>query len=245
MLGGRLRLLQPRRGHRFGHDAVLLAAATPGSAGEHAVELGAGVGAAGLALARRVPGLRITLVEIAPDLVAAAAENAARNGLADRVAALRLDVAVPGAGWAAAGLPAGSADRVLTNPPFHDSTTRSASPDPERRRAHVAEAALLGTWIAAAARLLRPGGTLSLIWPADGLSEVLERLAGRFGGIALLPVHGRAGQPAIRVLVRAVRGGRAPLVLWPGLVLNDAEGRPTPGAETVLRGGEALPLAGS
>ena len=64
ILGGRLRLLQPRRGHRFGHDAVLLAAAIPARPGQAAVELGAGVGAAGLALAARVPDLRVTLIEI-------------------------------------------------------------------------------------------------------------------------------------------------------------------------------------
>src|SRR5579872_6937165 len=72
-LGGRLRLLQPRRGHRFGHDAILLAAATPVQAGDRVAELGAGVGAAGLALAVRVPGVRVTLVEIDADLAALAA----------------------------------------------------------------------------------------------------------------------------------------------------------------------------
>src|SRR5262245_20733903 len=63
VLGGRLRLRQPRRGHRVGHDAILLAAATAALPGERAVELGSGVGAAGLALAARVPGLAVTLVE--------------------------------------------------------------------------------------------------------------------------------------------------------------------------------------
>src|SRR5262245_6776973 len=77
-LGGRLALRQPRRGHRFGHDAILLAAATGGRAGEHAVDLGAGVGAAGLALAARVPGLSVTLVEVDPALVALAVENISR-----------------------------------------------------------------------------------------------------------------------------------------------------------------------
>src|SRR5258708_31049873 len=88
VLGGRLRLLQPRRGHRFGHDAILLAAATPAREGDRAAELGAGVGAAGLALAARVPGVRITLLDIDPGLAALAAENAARNQLADRVDAV-------------------------------------------------------------------------------------------------------------------------------------------------------------
>src|SRR5665811_2498342 len=62
VLGGRLRLRQPLRGHRVGHDAILLAAATGGRASEQAVDLGAGVGAAGLALAARVGGLKVTPV---------------------------------------------------------------------------------------------------------------------------------------------------------------------------------------
>src|SRR5256714_15471702 len=85
VLGGRLMLRQPKRGHRVGHDAILLAAATEAQPGEHAVELGAGVGAAGLALAQRIPGLKVTLVEIDAALATLADENAARNGLADRV----------------------------------------------------------------------------------------------------------------------------------------------------------------
>ena len=119
VLGGSLTLRQPLRGHRVGHDAILLAAATAAGAGEHAVDLGAGVGAAGLALARRVAGLAVTLVEIEPALAALARENAARNGLAERVRAVCLDVAAPAAAFAAAGLSSGTADRVLMNPPFN------------------------------------------------------------------------------------------------------------------------------
>ena len=37
VLGGRLTLRQPLKGHRVGHDAILLAAATGARAGEHAV----------------------------------------------------------------------------------------------------------------------------------------------------------------------------------------------------------------
>ena len=103
VLGGSLTLRQPLRGHRVGHDAILLAAATAAGAGEHAVDLGAGVGAAGLALARRVAGLAVTLVEIEPALAALARENAARNGFAERVRAVCLDVAAPAAAFAAAG----------------------------------------------------------------------------------------------------------------------------------------------
>src|SRR5215216_5250945 len=91
VLGGRLRLKQPRHGHRVGHDAILLAAAAGGEPDEQVVDLGAGVGAAGLALAARVPGVVVTLVEVDAELAALAAENARRNGLADRVRTVTLD----------------------------------------------------------------------------------------------------------------------------------------------------------
>jgi tRNA1(Val) A37 N6-methylase TrmN6 len=242
VLDGRLRLLQPRRGHRVGHDAILLAAATGGEAREHAVELGAGVGAAGLALASRVPGLTVTLVEIDPSLVALAAENASRNGLAERVRSVGLDVGGGARAFAAAGLAAGAANRVLMNPPFHDPARHNASPDPRRRLAHLAGSEL-DPWVRCAARLLRPGGMLTLIWRADGLPDVLGALGARFGAITVLPVHPRPDAAAIRILVRAQEGSRMPLSLLPGLSLHDAAGRPSAAAEDVLRGAAALPLA--
>ena len=81
VLGGRLRLTQKKRGHRVGHDAILLAAATGARPGDQVVEFGAGVGAAGLALAVRCPEVDVTLVEIDPELSGIAAENIVRNGL--------------------------------------------------------------------------------------------------------------------------------------------------------------------
>ena len=243
ILGGRLVLRQPVRGHRFGHDAILLAAATPAPAGGHAVELGAGVGAAGLALALRVKPLTVTLVEIDPVLAKLAQGNAGRNGLAESVRAVCLDVAAPTSTFAAAGLPAGVADCVLMNPPFN--ADDNPSPDPGRRRAHSAPDQTLRQWAHTAARLLRPRGALTLIWRADDLAGVLAALASDFGAVSLLPVHGKPGAPAIRILARAIKGNRAPLTLNPALLLADADGRPTDAAEAVLRGGAALRLGES
>ena len=138
VLGGRLTLRQPRHGHRVGHDAILLAAATPARPGERAVDLFAGVGAAGLALALRVPGLDVRLVEIDPALVTLARDNIARNALSDRARAVVLDVNAPASEFSAAGISAGSADRVLMNPPFNDPLRQRASPQAERRLAHAA-----------------------------------------------------------------------------------------------------------
>ena len=244
VLGGRLRLRQPLKGHRVGHDAILLAAATGGRTGERVADLGAGVGAAGLALAMRVSGLRVMLVEIDGALCALSAENALRNGLDDRVDAVSADVEDMDA-LAAAGLAPGTFDRVLMNPPFHDATRQPLSPDPRRRVAHAAAPGLLARWIAAAAWLLKPEGVLTLIWRADELAAVQAALAGAFGDIAVLPVLPRPDAPAIRVLVRAALAGSGAATTYPGLVLNDAQGMPSPAAEAVLRGGNALVLAKS
>ena len=240
ILGGRLVLRQPLRGHRFGHDAILLAAATSVPAGGRVVELGAGVGAAGLALAQRVNDLTVTLVDVDPALIELARGNAERNGFAEFVRVICLDVAAPAAAFAAAGLAAEQADCVMMNPPFN--AADNPSPEPGRRRAHTAGGDAIRHWVRTAARLLRPAGALTLIWRADGLAAVLAAVASDFGAVSLLPVYGKSGAPAIRILVRAVRGSRAPLTLHPGLVLADAQGVPTDAAQAVLRGGAALPL---
>jgi tRNA1(Val) A37 N6-methylase TrmN6 len=243
VLGGRLVLRQPLRGHRVGHDAILLAAATVASGGEHAVDLGAGVGGAGLALARRVGGLNVTLVEIDPELTALAAGNAERNGLSDRVRAICLDVESSAAVFTAAGLPPGCADHVLMNAPFN--VSQNPSPDRSRRMAHEATGDTLVRWLRAAALLLRPDGVVTLIWRADGRPEVLAALADDFGAVAILPVYPKPGVAAIRIIACAVKGSRGPLVQRPGLVLAGADNKPTPQAEAILRENSALPMTGN
>lgn len=239
-LGGRLRLRQPKRGHRFGHDAVLLAAATAARSGDHVVELGAGVGLAGLALAFRVAGARVTLVEIDSHLAALAAENACLNGLADRVTALRLDVTAPSSEFAGAGLMPEAAQHVMANPPFNVSSRFQRSPDAARATAHAAEQETIVVWVATAARLLARGGVLTIIWRSEGLGDLLNALGLRFGALEVIPVHARPGDPAIRVLVRGTKGSKGPLSVHAPLVLQDATGLPAPEAEAILRQGAPL-----
>jgi len=242
-LDGRLVLTQPKRGHRAGHDAILLAAATAARPGEHVIDLGAGIGAAGLALAARVPDVRVTLVELDGILVTMATGNAARNGFVERVRCVELDVGAPARAFAQAGLQPESAARLMMNPPFNDPRRHRISPDRRRRLAHAASAGNgLRVWVKTAARLLRPRGVLTLIWRADGLVEVVAALAPAFGAVAVLPVHPKPGEAAIRVLVSAVKGSRAPLSIRPGLLLNDDAGNPTAEAEAVLRSGVPLSL---
>jgi tRNA1(Val) A37 N6-methylase TrmN6 len=240
-LGGQLRLRQPRSGHRAGHDAMLLAAATSAHPGNRVVDFGAGVGAAGLAVARRVAGIELVLVEIDEVLAGLARGNAASNALAADI--IVLDVASSAEAFAAAGLSPDSVDVVLMNPPFNDPARHRASPDRAREIAHVSTAATLESWIHAARRILKSGGVLTLIWRADGLGEVLAALDRGFGSLTILPVHGDAATPAIRVLVRAIKGGRAPTRLLAALLLNDESAMPNKQVQDILAGKGALPMA--
>jgi tRNA1(Val) A37 N6-methylase TrmN6 len=240
-LGGKLRLRQPKSGHRAGHDAILLAAATSARPADRVVEFGAGVGAAGLALARRVGAVDLVLVEIDAKLAALARDNAAANAISADV--VTLDVASQADAFVAHGLMPDSVDAVLMNPPFNNAMRHRASPDKARETAHMAVPGLLENWIHAARRLLKSGGVLTLIWRADGLAEVLTGLERGFGSLAILPVHGDGAKPAIRVLVRAVKGGRAPARIHLGLVLNNESAVPKKQIEEILAGNLALPMA--
>ncbi len=240
-LGGRLRLRQPKSGHRAGHDAMLLAAATAARAGDRVVDFGAGVGAAGLALAARVSGIRLVLVEIDAALAELARGNAASNRIEAEV--LAMDLASGAEAFAGAGLAPDSVDVVLMNPPFNDSKRHRSSPDKSREIAHVADGATLESWIRAARRILKSAGVLTLIWRADGLADVLAALDRGFGSLAILPIHGNAATPAIRILVRAIKGGRAPTRIHAGLMLNDESGVPNKQVQEILAGKGALPLA--
>jgi tRNA1(Val) A37 N6-methylase TrmN6 len=240
-LGGKLRLRQLKSGHRAGHDAMLLAAATSARSSDRVVDLGAGVGAAGLALAKRVAGMELVLVEIDEVLAELARGNAAANAIAAEVVVLDVMSAPPD--FAAAGLSPDSVDVVLMNPPFNDAARHRVSPDKAREIAHVATDATLEGWIHAARRILKSGGVLTMIWRADGLAELLAALDRGFGSLAILPVHGDAASPAIRVLVRAIKGGKAPLRMHAALILNGEAAMPNRQVQEVLAGNGVLPLA--
>ena len=241
ILGGRLRLLQPERGHRFGHDAILLAAAVPAQPGQRIAEFGAGVGAASLALLSRVPGLDATLIEFSDALCDLAARNIVRNGFSECARVVSLDVTASAQDFAAAGLKATSFDHVVMNPPFNDAS-HQASPDIERKTAHQGDG--LSKWIASAHGLLKQAGHVSVIWRADGLRDVLCALAPGFGAVSIFPIHPAPRRPAIRIVTIAAKGSRAPAQLMPSLTLNDEQRRPTVDAEAILREGGPLP-AGS
>ena len=245
-LGGRLTLLQPKRGHRVGTDAALLVAAAGEARQGRIVDIGAGVGAVGLALAKSSTLVSVDLVELDPELTRLAEANAALNELQARIRVLRLDALNPKE-RREAGL-AESASCVVTNPPFFDAKAVRASPDEGKARAHVlagAEAgASLADWIRASLAILAPGGRFVLIHRPEALGAILTGIGSRLGALALVPVHPTIGARAHRLLLSGVKGSKAPLRIAPGLVLHGADGRLTAEADAIHRGERLIDWGG-
>lgn len=234
-LGGRVVVRQPVQGFRAGLDAVMLAAAVPGAAGDEALELGAGSGTASLCLASRVIGCSITGVEIDPELAAVANKNATQNDFDGRVKfashdvfdlpnELRRDFA-----------------HVFCNPPFHF-PEGEASPVESRDRA-LRDTGRLGDWVEIGLKRTVSDGTFTVILRADRMGEALARMPER--GVTVFPLWPRTSEPAKRVILQVRKGSRAEFVMAPGLVLHEAGSRYTKQADAVLRDAAALPVTGT
>jgi len=247
-LGGKVHVLQPAKGrHRAGLDAVYLAAALPDGMKGHVVDLGAGVGTAGFCAASRLPDITVTLVELDP-----AALELSQKGLlleenkafADRIRTLDADITAKGAVRHASGLTPSLADHAIMNPPYYTAGTFRASPAAARASAHMLDERGLEPWAKTATDIVREGGSLTVIFRADGLQELLNVLNGRFGAIDIIPLRPRPDAAATRVIIRAIRASRAPMQLLPGFVLHEGDGSEfLPAARAVMRDGAGLGIS--
>ena len=237
LLGGRVVVRQPARGYRAGMDAALLAAAVPVAPGQRLIEAGCGVGGALLQIAARCPDTHLTGIEREADMASLAVQNAALNDVADRVTIRCGDVA---SGFRALDLP--TFDWAISNPPFFDDPGALRAPAPGKRAAWMADDGL-AAWTRFLLKAVREGGRIVVIHRADRLADLLALLGETAGSFAIRPIHAFADEPAKRVLVQAIKTGRAPLRLLPPLVLHDrTDAKHSPEAEAILRGEAALPF---
>ena len=235
LLGGRVRLRQPAKGYRAGMDAALLAAAVAAAPGERVIEAGCGAGAVLMQIAARCPGVALTGLERDPAMAALARENATLNGADSQI--LEGDVA---AGFRALDLP--QFDRAVSNPPFFDDPAALRAPAEGKRGAWMADDGLKA-WTTFLLKSVREGGRIAVIHRADRLADLLALLGETAGSFAVRGIHPYTDEPAKRVLVQAIKTGKAPLRLLPPLVLHDRSGaKHTAEAEAILRGEAALPF---
>lgn len=223
-LGGRLTLSQPRHGFRAGMDSVLLGAAV-GEGRKTLLDLGCGVGTAGLVALAHQAGLHAVLADQNAEMLALARENAAGNGFAERTRFAHADVAGTGSERRAAGLAENAFGTVIANPPFFDGGAGTLAGDAGRAGSRHMDAAALDRWIRTAAGCAAGGGEVIFVYPSESLSALLAAFTPRFGAITVLPLTPRPDAAAMRVLIRGIKGSRAPLTLLASRALHEAEGR--------------------
>jgi len=236
-LGGKLTITQPAKGFRAGLDSVLLGSAVGHGDGD-LLDLGAGVGTAALVALADHPTLRATLVESDPETAAVAADNVVSNGFARRAKVLTLDLTATGRARSAAGLEPDHYATVIANPPFFEVGT---TPAPRRAAARHMSAAALDAWVKTAASHAAPGGEIIFVHVADKLSALLQSFEARFGAITVLPLVPRESEPAHRILIRGIKGSRAPLTLLASRAVHTPSGRSfRPEFEAIFRGRDRL-----
>jgi tRNA1(Val) A37 N6-methylase TrmN6 len=237
LLGGRLRLLQPREGYRIAIDPVFLAAAVPAAPQQMVLDVGCGTGAAMLCLAHRATQCRVVGLEMRRELVRLAGDNVILNGMTNRVSVMMGDLLRP-----PPRLAPGTFDHVMANPPYHEAGRVTPPASAQRAAAEIEGEANLAAWVRFALSMVRTEGTLTFVHRADRFDALIAQIAGRAGGIVLFPLWPMPGKPASRILVQARKGIAAPARIAPGLVLHEEDGRLTALAEGILRDGNALSL---
>lgn len=216
-------LSQPATGYRFSLDALLLADFANLSGVVRVADLGCGCGVVGLALMLRQaraetpprPGreLRVTGIDLNPEMIACATQNAARLGFADRYEAVHADVATIRDNPA---FTPESFDLVVCNPPYREPGRGRRCPDPDRDAARFETGASTADFIRAAAYLLRNRKRATFITLPERMDALLADLnAARLAPKRLRPIRPAPDAPAKMLLTEALKNGGPGLTLEP------------------------------
>ncbi|MGV3548245.1 tRNA1(Val) (adenine(37)-N6)-methyltransferase [Rhizobium sp.] len=245
---GEFHIVQPKgRGHRAGMDAMLLAALVADTGAMRVADLGAGAGAAGMAIASRIAGAEVVLFERSAEMAGYARKSIDHAGnarIAPRLSLVEADVTLKGKARLAAGLEDDIFDHVIMNPPFNDAGDRRA-PDDLRAEAHAMDGDIFEDWIRTAGAILKPGGQLSLIARPESVADIIRGCGRRFGGIEITMLHAREGESAIRLLATAIKGSRARLIFRAPLFMHgEGSHRFLPDIDDLNNGRAAYPRLG-
>lgn len=231
-LGGRLRIIQKKRGYRYSIDAILLAHFCRLERGDHVIDLGTGNGIIPLLLALRGLADRIVGVEIQDELIDLARRNVRINHMAERISLIHCDVK---------GLPdrfeAGSFQVAITNPPYRPVRTGRINPNPEKAIARHEILGSLASMAQVASFLLIQRGRFHVIYPAFRMVDMLSIL--RETGLEprrIQIVHAKPGEEARFVLAEAVKGGPRELQIVKPVFLHRSNGEHTVDMERIYSG---------
>ena len=230
LFGGKLRVVQKKDGYRFSIDAVLLAGFVWLRQGERVIDLGTGVGIIPLILATRGEGAeQIVGVEIQEGLTELAQRNVLINGLEDLIHIVQGDMRNMDDMF-----PPAAFDVVVTNPPYYRISSGRINPYAQKAIARHEVTCTIDSVLHAARYLLKGGGRIFIIFPAQRAVTLMERLR----SVSLEPkalrwVHSREGEEAVFILAEAYKGGGEGLKVLPPLYVYSSDGTYTPEMKTV------------
>ena len=239
-LGGKLEIMQAKNGPRAGVDSVLLAASVQAKPQQKVLEAGIGSGVVSLCLAGRIGPLKVTGVDIQPDLAQLARENALHNNFLDDFHVIEGDVTGSGNSWRAMGLEPDSFDHSFANPPFYDIGQVRHPHDPVKAQAHTFDINELERWVKFLVAHTKPKGSITIVHTPEILGKLLSFFDRRVGNVNIFPIYSKEGQAASRMLVQGIKASKGPINIQPGLIMHDSCGKFTKKIATVLRDGASL-----
>ena len=235
VLNKRVKLLHTERGFKTSIDSVLLAAACPAQAGDHILDMGCGVGGAGMCVLSRVDGTKLTGVELQGDHVELANRNATANLFQERCEFIASDIRDY--------KNENAFQHIICNPPYLEAGAHLRSPHKEKATAMGHEDVLtVKEWIDVGHYCLKSNGSLTMIHRADKTDKIIQALGKRFGAVEIIPLWPKQGENAKRVIIRAIKHRKTPATLHSGLVLHDDSGEYTHEAEEIFRHAKGLYL---
>ena len=219
--GGRLKILQGKKGYRFSIDAVLLSRFVRISRNEKVIDLGTGCGILPLLLSQTTKARSFVGVEIQKGLAEYAKQNVLVNRLEDRISILWRDLREIKTVF-----PPGSFNVAISNPPYRKYRTGRVNPLMEKAVARHEIKGTLEDLISIASYLLPNKGRCYLIFSAARTVDLLAIL--RRTGLEpkrLQFVHPRIDGEANFVLSEAIKSSGVDLKIMKPLVLHEAARR--------------------
>lgn len=233
LLNKRIKIFQPINGYRASTDAIILSSLIAQTKkNETILDVGSGTGAISLCLAERFKetGVKITGLELQPDLAELSNLSADANGFSSFLTYINADIR----GKIKEVEPC-SFNHVITNPPYteHD----MPSPNQGKSLAHNHHDFSLEAWIKFCIKMLKPQGWFYMINRSEAIDEILSVIRRKLGNIKVIPLYSKASQDAKRVIIAARKDSKAPTIISKGMVVHQDDGEYTTAAHKILREG--------
>ncbi len=214
---GIITIRQPRQGHRFTLDSILLADFCRIKPKNRVLEPGAGTGIVSIALAKKSPRSLFYPVEIQAKLVRLCEQNCEDNGVQETVIPVGRDIRRLRQSFGP-----NTFDVLVTNPPYIKEGAGRGNPLPGRRLSRQAGSGTLEDWLDLQI-FLKQGGRFTIVFPASRSAELLSLMRERrIEPKRLQYVHPRERKPASLVLIEAVKSAGAGIEILPPLVVHTA-----------------------